>query len=69
VRYPCALHGRYLDFIAVVGWLTAPLGAILTILDFAIGMPPMWSWREGPPTVLTGWAFVWLARRAREPIS
>ena len=56
---------RYLDFIVVVGWLTVVLGAILTILDFAIGMPPMWSWGEGPPTVLAGWAFVWLARRAR----
>jgi hypothetical protein len=28
-------------------------------------MPTMWSWSEGPPTVLAGLAYVWLARRAR----
>jgi len=58
--------GRYLDLVVFLGWLTLALGAILTILDFAIGMPPAWSWSEGPPTVLTGWVLIWLARRARE---
>jgi hypothetical protein len=56
--------GRYLDLIVVVGWLTIALGVMLTALDFGIGMPPLWSWGEGPPTIVTGWAFVWLARRA-----
>ena len=59
---------RHLDLLAFIGCLTVALGAILTILDFAIGMPASWSWGEGPPTVLVGGAFVWLARRAsREP--
>jgi hypothetical protein len=40
-------------------------GAIVTVVDFAAGMPPYWSWSEGPPTVLAGLAYVWLARRAR----
>jgi hypothetical protein len=57
--------GRYLDLIVVIGWLTIVLGVILTMLDFGLGMPTLWSWGEGPPTIVTGWAFVWLARRAR----
>lgn len=56
--------GRYLDLIVVIGWLTVALGVILTVLDFGIGMPTLWSWGEGPPTIVSGWAFVWLARRA-----
>jgi hypothetical protein len=56
---------RYLDVIAVIGWLTVLAGAIVTVVDFAAGMPPYWSWSEGPPTVLAGLAYVWLARRAR----
>jgi len=55
---------RHLDLLAFIGWLTMALGGILTVLDFAIGMPASWSWGEGPPTVLVGGAFVWLARRA-----
>ena len=27
-------------------------------------MPAVWTWAEGPPTVLVGFAFVALARRA-----
>ncbi|HKE84184.1 MAG TPA: hypothetical protein VKB50_10530 [Vicinamibacterales bacterium] len=55
---------RYLDVIIVIGWLTALAGAIVTVVDFAAGMPLLWSWSEGPPTVLAGLAYVWLARRA-----
>jgi hypothetical protein len=56
---------RYLDLIVVIGWLTVLAGAIMTVIDFAAGMPPLWSWSEGPPTALVGWAYIWLARRAR----
>jgi hypothetical protein len=51
--------------IVVMGWLTAILGLVLTVIDFAIGMPASWSWGEGPPTVVCGWAMVWLAKRVR----
>ena len=50
--------------LGVVGWLTIALGAVLTVLDFAIGMPASWSWGEGPPTIVVGVAFIWLAKRA-----
>lgn len=56
---------RYLDLIVVFGWLTVLAGVIVTAVDFGVGMPLFWSWGEGPPTVLVGLAYVWLARRAR----
>ena len=56
---------RYLDVIVVIGWLTVLAGVIVTVVDFTAGMPPLWSWSEGPPTVLVGLAYIWLARRAR----
>jgi hypothetical protein len=57
--------GRHLDLVALAGRLTIVLGVVLTILDVAIGMPPSWTWSEGPPTVLLGWVFIALTRRAR----
>ena len=51
---------RYRELIDAMGWLTIVLGAGLTVLDFSIGMPPSWSWTEGPPTILCGVAFLWL---------
>lgn len=54
---------RHLDVIIFVGWLTILLGALLTGLDFKIGMPASWSWGEGPPTVLVGAAILWLAHK------
>ena len=56
---------RYRRLIVVIGFLTFLLGLALTIIDFAVGMPPSWSWGEGPPTVLLAWAMIWLARRVR----
>jgi len=55
---------RYLPLIVVVGWLTVAFGVALTGIDFAVGMPASWSWGEGPPTIVIGWVFVRLARRA-----
>ncbi len=56
---------RYLDLIILIGWLTVLAGVIMTIVDFAAGMPLLWSWTEGPPTVLVGLLYLWLAKRAR----
>ena len=56
---------RYLDLIVFLGWLTVLAGVIVTAVDFGAGMPPLWSWSEGPPTVVTGLAYLWLAQRAR----
>ena len=56
---------RYLDLIVVFGWLTVLAGAIQTGIDPAAGMPLLWSWSEGPSTVVAGLAYIWLARLAR----
>jgi hypothetical protein len=55
---------RHLNTIAVLGWLTVLAGVIQTAIDFAAGMPPLWSWGEGPPTAFVGLGYVWLVRRA-----
>ena len=56
---------RYRELIIFVGWLTALLGLALTAVDLVAGLPAIWVWGEGPPTVLVAAAIVWLARRAR----
>jgi len=56
---------RYLDLIVVLGWLSVLAGVIQTAVDFTAGMPLLWSWSEGPSTVLIGLAYIWLARRAQ----
>jgi hypothetical protein len=56
---------RYLDLIVVFGWLTIVAGVMVTVIDFAAGMPLLWSWSEGPPTVVVGVGYIWLGRHAR----
>ncbi len=58
---------RYADLLAFYGWLTVGVAVALTAIDFSAGMPPSWSWGEGPPLVVFGLAIVWLARRSRAP--
>ena len=53
------------DLIIAVGWLTIVLGVALTAVDFRVGMPMSWTLIEGPPTVLVGAGFIYLARRTR----
>jgi len=54
---------RYRDLVLFMGWLTMALGAVLTAVDFSVGMPASWSWGEGPPTVLAGGVLIWLGRK------
>jgi hypothetical protein len=56
---------RYLDLIVVFGWLTIVAGVMVTVIDFAAGMPLLWSWSEGPPTAVVGVGYIWLGRHAR----
>lgn len=56
--------GRYLALVRFIGWLVVGLGVGLFGIDRTIGMPAAITWGEGPPTVLIGVAFVWLAGRA-----
>ena len=56
--------GRYLDFVAFAGKLTVLLGVFFIVLDAWTGLPPIWMWLEGPPTVVLGLVMIWLARAA-----
>lgn len=56
----------YLGLVAFAGKLTVLLGVFFTALDFWAGLPPAWSWGEGPPTIGLGFLMLWLARRAAE---
>lgn len=54
---------RYAGLVAFMGKLTVLLGVFLTVLGFWAGLPAIWSWGEGPPTVALGVAMAWLAGR------
>jgi len=56
---------RHADLLVLIGRVTVGFGAILTVVDFAAGMPAAWSWGEGPGTLLLGAVLVGLARRVR----
>ena len=63
VLYLAADVRKNRDFIIFAGWLTVALGVTLTGVDIIVGMPAAWTWWEGPPTVLVGALFIYLARR------
>ncbi len=56
---------RSADLLVCYGWLTVGVAAALTAVDCSAGMPPHWSWGEGPPVAFLGLVIVWLARRSR----
>lgn len=56
---------QYRQLLIYIGWLTMLLAVVLTVLDFSIGMPPSWSWGEGPPTMVIAVVIIRLARRVR----
>ncbi len=71
-----ALHGllalylarqveRYADLLVFYGWLTVGFAVAIAAIDFSAGMPPSWSWGEGPPMLVLGGVIVWLARNSR----
>ena len=61
---------RYLPLVTLVWWLTAVFGVALWMLDLAVGMPPAWTWTEGPFVVGVGVVGLLLVRqvgRERRP--
>jgi hypothetical protein len=56
---------RYRTFILFLGWLSTAFGAVMLVLDIAIGMPLPWIIGEGPFVIALGIAIVWLAARVR----
>ncbi|MCP4200612.1 MAG: hypothetical protein GY769_01600 [bacterium] len=54
---------RYAGFVAFAGRLTVLLGVFLSLLGPWAGLPAVWVWWEGPPTIAVGVWMYWLARR------
>lgn len=57
---------KYLKIVRYVAALQAGFGAVVTLIDLHAGMPLYWTLVEGPPTLATGLAMLWLAASIRE---
>jgi len=44
-------------------WFHLALGVLVLIVDLREGLPPMWTWSEGPPTIAVGLVTLWLLAR------
>ncbi len=53
---------RYAPIVRFLGAMFMVLGAVLTGVDVAAGMPLYWTLWEGPPTIAVGLAMVLLSR-------
>lgn len=54
---------RYAPLIRFVGGLTVGSGAALVVIDRAAGVPPWWTWSEGPVFAAAGlWLLAWSGR-------
>jgi hypothetical protein len=53
---------RYRPLVRLFGLATIAFGIVLVFIDMAAGMPASWTWSEGPPTSLAGFAILLLAR-------
>jgi hypothetical protein len=58
---------RYRPLVTMWAVLVTSIGALMTWIDLVSGMPPSWTWSEGPPTIIVGLAVLWLQRRIRQP--
>jgi hypothetical protein len=54
---------RYRDLALYFGLGDMVFGAVVFAIGLYAGLPPIWLWGEGPPTVLIGLVIAWLARR------
>ncbi len=54
---------RYRPYLVFQIWMFLVGGVFMTALDVWAGMPPSWSWTEGPPMVLISIWMLWLMRR------
>lgn len=56
---------RYRGYIALWGMLLASMGVLLLGIDLSSGMPPSWTFSEGPPTITIGLTVLWLQRKIK----
>ncbi len=56
---------RYRPLVAMWAVLVTLMGAMMTWIDLTSGMPPSWTWSEGPPTIVVGLVVLWLQRKIK----
>lgn len=54
---------RYAPLIGCLGWAYLAFGAVLLVIDFAVGMPLAWALIEGPVVIGSGAMQLWLLAR------
>ena len=52
---------RYLPVIRLLGLLFVLFGVVMTVLDYAVGLPIYWVAGEGPVIIAVGATIAWLA--------
>ncbi len=53
---------HYRKLIGWIAWLMVGLGPALLAVDLHAGMPALWTWTEGPPLLVVGFAMLHLRR-------
>lgn len=54
---------RYSPLIRFIGGVTVAFGSALVFVDLAAGIPPWWTWSEGPVFAASGlWLWGWTSR-------
>jgi hypothetical protein len=56
---------RHRRVLAYLGWAVLFFGLMLLGIDWAEGMPRIWTFAEGPGDVLFGFVLLWLSDRLR----
>jgi hypothetical protein len=55
---------RYRTIVSYVAWMNTLFGVMLLLIDLHAGMPPLWTWLEGPPIIAFGLVIGGLNRSA-----
>jgi hypothetical protein len=54
---------RLRPLVVYLCWFHVALGVVVLGIDLRAGLPPLWTWGEGPPTVAIGLVNLWLLAR------
>jgi hypothetical protein len=60
---------RYRALVVLAAWMDVVGGVALFAIDVRAGMPPWWTWGEGPPLLAFGLVLLWLVHRTSERAS
>jgi hypothetical protein len=53
---------KYRTIVLYIATVNVVFGITVFAIDLEAGMPPLWTWLEGPPIVVVGFVLAWLIR-------